>query len=300
MSANPEITQQKVEKLLKGIKIPSPPQLIADLQMEMSSPTPDLNELSNMINKDVGLSGGILKTVNSAYYGKKDVTSISKAVMLLGMNTVMNIVNSLCLRASMASSSVDDEEKFKKLTLFWDSATDVAMCCQIVAKRIHYKPENTAYMVGLFHNAGIPLMMERFPNYTDIVKKSYGQNSCRIVDIENELLNTNHAVLSFYTARSWKLPETLCNVISNHHNGISVLENLNNSLTADERTLSAILMLAQHIACLYRTLGNQENDLEWELSESKVIEYLGISQFDYDDLISYTIDQGIGAQSFFM
>jgi len=300
VSANPEITQLEVEKLLKGIKIPSPPQLIADLQMEMSMPDPDLNELSSLINKDVGLSGAILKTVNSPYYGKKDITSISKSVMLLGMKTVMNIINTLCLSETIAESSVEQDKKFKMLTKFWDSATDVAQCCQIIAKHVRFKPDNTAYMARLFHNAGIPLLMERFNNYPEIMIQSYEQNKIRIVDIENNILNTNHAVLSFYTARSWKLPESICNIISNHHNGISVLTNQNNNLTANERTLSAILMLAQNIAGLYRILGNQETDMEWEIIGSKVNEYLGLTEFDYDDLISYANDQGIGVQSYFL
>ena len=300
MSANPEITQLEVEKLLKGIKIPSPPQIIADLQMEMSMPDPDLNELSSLISKDVGLSGAVLKTVNSPYYGKKDVTSISKAVMLLGMKTVMNIVNTLCLRETLDSANVDDDERFKMLTKFWDSATDVAQCCQIIAKHIHFQPDNKAYTAGLFHNAGVPLMIERFPIYPEVMKQSYSQNELRIIDIENKEFNTNHAVLSFYTARSWKLPENICNVIANHHNGINALENTKNNLTSEERTLTAILMLAQHISALYRILANQETDMEWEIIGSTVLGYLSLSDIDYDDLVSYAADKGIGAQSYFM
>ncbi len=300
MSANPEITQQEVEKLLKGIKIPSPPKLIADLQLEMSTPSPDLNKLSDLITKDVGLSGAVLKTVNSPYYGDKNTSSIAKAVMLLGMKTVMNIVNTLCLRDSMTGNPNEAGEKFKMLTKFWDSATDVAQSCQIIAKKIQFTPENKAYTAGLFHNAGIPLLMDRFDNYPEIMLDSYAQNQHRIVDIENQIFNTNHAVLSYYTAKSWKLPESLCKVISNHHNGIDVFSTKKNNLTLDEQTLCAILMLAQHIACLYRILGNQENDLEWQIIGEKVIDFLGLSDFDYDDLISYTTDQGIGVQSYFI
>ncbi len=299
MSASQEITQQEVEKLLKGIKIPSPPQIIADLQMEMSMPDPDLNELTNLISKDVGLSGAIIKTVNSPFYGNKDISSISKAVMMLGMKTVMNIVNTLCLRTTVAEPSVENEEKFKMLTKFWDSATDVAQCCQLVSKKINFKPENQAYMVGLFHNAGIPLLMERYENYPDIMIQSYSQQGQRIVDIENELLKTNHAVLSFYTAKSWKLPKVLCNVIASHHDGTRVFEDKINNLSSDERILSAILMLAQHIAALYRILGNQETDFEWDTNRAGVIDYLGLSEYDFDDLISYTNEQGIGVQSYF-
>lgn len=58
MTDEQTLSQENIEKILKGITIPSPPQIIADLQMEMAMPDPDLNEMANMISKDPGLSGG--------------------------------------------------------------------------------------------------------------------------------------------------------------------------------------------------------------------------------------------------
>ena len=98
MVAEIALTTENIEKVLKGITIPSPPQVVADLQMEMAMPDPDLNEMADMISKDPGLAGGVLKTLNSPFYGNRDIASISKAVMMLGMNTIANIVNTLYLR----------------------------------------------------------------------------------------------------------------------------------------------------------------------------------------------------------
>ena len=80
MAAENPLTQENVEAILKGITIPSPPQVVADLQMEMAMPNPDLNEMADMISKDPGLAGGVLKTLNSPFYGNHDIGSISKAV----------------------------------------------------------------------------------------------------------------------------------------------------------------------------------------------------------------------------
>lgn len=38
MAAEVPVTQENIEKILKGITIPSPPQVVADLQMEMAMP----------------------------------------------------------------------------------------------------------------------------------------------------------------------------------------------------------------------------------------------------------------------
>jgi len=299
MNAETAVTQENVEKILKGITIPSPPQIIADLQMEMAMPEPDLNEMASMISKDPGLAGGVLKTLNSPFYGNRDIASISQAVMMLGMTTISNIVNTLYLRDSMSQNEDVSDETHKAMAHFWDSATDVARACRIVAKRLRSHDPDMAYMLGLFHNAGIPLLMQRFSDYPDVLARSYLLEQPRIVDFENQQYKTNHAVVSFYAARSWKLPEILCRVIAEHHSAVEIFSDKNET-DPDEKSYLAILKVAEHLAGLSRAIANNENDLEWEQVGDNVLEYIGLSQFDYEDLASYAIDNGIGSQAYFM
>lgn len=299
MNAETAVTQENVEKILKGITIPSPPQIIADLQMEMAMPEPDLNEMASMISKDPGLAGGVLKTLNSPFYGNRDIASISQAVMMLGMTTISNIVNTLYLRDSMSQNEDVSDETHKAMAHFWDSATDVARACRIVAKRLRSHDPDMAYMLGLFHNAGIPLLMQRFSDYPDVLARSYLLEQPRIVDFENQQYKTNHAVVSFYAARSWKLPEILCRVIAEHHSAVEIFSDKNET-DPDEKSYLAILKVAEHLAGLSRAIANNENDVEWEQVGDNVLEYIGLSQFDYEDLASYAIDNGIGSQAYFM
>jgi len=299
MNAETAVTQENIETVLKGIVIPSPPQIIADLQMEMAMPDPDLNEMASMISKDPGLAGGVLKTLNSPFYGNRDISSISQAVMMLGMTTIANIVNTLYLRDNMScDDSISDEVK-KSMSHFWDSATDVARACHMISTRYGIVDPDMAYMLGLFHNAGIPLMMQRFSNYPEILVESYSLKEDRIVDTENIHCKTNHAVLSFYAAKSWKLPLLLCKVISEHHNVQQIFLNYDKT-SSDEKAYLSVLKVAEHLAGLSRIIGNNENDAEWELVGDAVLEELGLSQFDFEDLMSLAKDNGIGGQSYFM
>jgi HD-like signal output (HDOD) protein len=298
MAAETPVTQENIENILKGIVIPSPPQVIADLQMEMAMPDPDLNEMANMIKKDPGLAGGVLKTVNSPFYGHHDITSISKAVMMLGMNTVANIVNTLYLRDSMSEQGDMADDVYKAMNHFWDSATDVARACHLVAQRLRYNPD-TAYMLGLFHNAGIPLLMQRFSDYPEIIAQSYLLEEHRIVDCENKHYKSNHAVVSFYAARSWKLKPLLCRVIAEHHSAVDIISD-NDKTNPDEKYLLAILKVAEHLAGLFRIIGNNDDDLEWQQIEEAVLDCLSLSQFDYEDLVAHAADNGIGGQTYFM
>ncbi|MCW9031160.1 MAG: HDOD domain-containing protein [Gammaproteobacteria bacterium] len=299
MTSEALITQENIEAILKGITIPSPPQVIADLQMEMAMPSPDLNEMADMISKDPGLAGGVLKTLNSPFYGNRDIGSISKAVMMLGMNTIANIVNTLYLRDSMSQQDDIADDVYKVMTRFWDSATDVARACELIAQRLRYNHPDMAYMLGLFHNAGIPLLMQRFPDYPQVIAESYLLEEHRIVDCENKHYMCNHAVVSFYAARSWKLPPLLCKVIAEHHSAVDIFTEKDRT-DPDEKYLLAILKMGEHLAGLPKAIGNNDEDLEWQQIEDVVLEYLGLSSVDYDDLVAYASDNGIGGQTYFM
>lgn len=294
-----EISQENIETILRGTTIPSPPQVIVDLQMEMAMPDPDLNEMAKIILGDAGLAGGVLKTINSGIYGGGDeITSISKAIMMLGMNTLMGIINTLSLRNEMMNMDDVPDHLFAAMNGFWDSASDVAHCCVLIAQRLSFPQPDLAYALGLFHNVGIPLLMMKYDNYAEVMNESYAKPSPRIVDTENQMIDTNHAVLGFFVARSWKLPTKVCNLISQHHN----VEIFQPGQTPDneEKTLLAILKMAEHVSGLYRSIGGQRNNIEWNQAGGDILEYVGLSSVDFDDIISHAHDSGLGQQQYFM
>ena len=275
-----ELTSEQIQQILQGISVPPQPQIMVDLQMEQFMPDPDLRAIAKLISQDPGLSGALLKIVNSPHFGLANrIASIQQAVNLLGCNTVINLINAQSIKGELT------DEAILTLNRFWDSAQDVAMTCLTLAKRIGYQSPDEAYSLGLFHNCGIPLMLKRFPDYMQVLEEAYANatEQCRVVDTENQLLSTNHAVVGYFTARSWRLPEHLCQVIANHHNAFSIFCD-EGQRDAQLKTLLAILKMAEHICETYRVLGGQGVDLEWQAIEQLVLEYVGLSEYDFENL----------------
>lgn len=275
-----ELTSEQIQQILQGISVPPQPQIMVDLQMEQFMPDPDLRAIAKLISQDPGLSGALLKIVNSPHFGLANrIASIQQAVNLLGCNTVINLINAQSIKGELT------DEAILTLNRFWDSAQDVAMTCLTLAKRIGYHSPDEAYSLGLFHNCGIPLMLKRFPDYMQVLEDAYANatEQCRVVDTENQLLSTNHAVVGYFTARSWRLPEHLCQVIANHHNAFSIFCD-ESQRDAQLKTLLAILKMAEHICETYRVLGGQGVDLEWQAIEQLVLEYVGLSEYDFENL----------------
>ena len=67
------LTDEQISQIMHGIKIPPQPQILVDLQIEQMAPEPDPRVISRLINQDVGLSGAILKVVNSSQYALPNV-----------------------------------------------------------------------------------------------------------------------------------------------------------------------------------------------------------------------------------
>ena len=230
--------------------------------------------------QDPGLSGALMKIVNSPHYGLTNkIASIARAVTLLGSRTVINLINAQSIKGEMCDDTI------VALNRFWDTAQDVAMTSMTLAKRTGTQAVDEAYALGLFHDCGIPLMLKRFPTYMSVLEQAYANAGpeSRVVDTENRAFNTNHAVVGYYTAKSWRLPEHLTQAIANHHNALAIFSD-ESSHNSQLKNLLAILKMAEHICASHNVLGNQREDYEWNSISHLVLEYIGLSEYDFENL----------------
>ena len=275
-----ELSSEQIQQALQGISVPPQPQIMVDLQMEQYMPDPDLEVIARLIAQDPGLSGALMKIVNSPHYGLSNkIASIQRAVTLLGSRTVINLINAQSIKGEMC------DETIVTLNRFWDTAQDVAMTSMTLAKRTGSQAVDEAYALGLFHDCGIPLMLKRFPDYMTVLEQAYANAgpASRVVDTENRHFNTNHAVVGYYTAKSWRLPEHLTHAIANHHNALAIFSD-DSSRNSQLKNLLAILKMAEHICASHKVLGNQREDHEWNSISHLVLDYIGLSEYDFENL----------------
>ena len=110
------LNEEQIQRILQGIRIPPQPQILVDLQMEQVMPEPDISRIARLIQQDVGLSGTILKVVNSPFYGLKNrITSILQAVNLIGIDIVVNIVNGLSIKSQMSDETIVSMNRFSDI-----------------------------------------------------------------------------------------------------------------------------------------------------------------------------------------
>ncbi|MCP5160851.1 MAG: HDOD domain-containing protein [Hahellaceae bacterium] len=269
--------ENQLQQALKGFVIPPRPQIVVDIQFELASPTPSINAIAQLISQDAGLSGSVLKIVNSPFFGlASKVKSVSHAVNLLGISLVVNLVTAIALKSALSDESV------MQLNRFWDSESDVANVATVVSKYLKLRTPDEAYALGLFHNCGVPLMMMRFADYPELMAKAYQAKDRRVIDVENLHYKTDHAVIGYYTARSWNISDVICEAILVHHCAEKAFDEQKNINTA-KRDLLTILKISEHLCGLHQILGECPVDYEWERIGEKVMAEANLEE---DDLLN--------------
>jgi HD-like signal output (HDOD) protein len=265
------VSPEIVENLLKGVAIPPRPAVLAAIDAELRRDDPDAKAVSELIARDVGLSASMLRALNSPLLGlQRKVGSVTQAVHLLGMRNVRSIVTGLVLRNAIGGGT--------NLERFWDSAEKVASINAYICTLLPKAPREESFTFGLFRDCGIPLLMQRFPDYRETLKVAAG-DARRMAEVEDERHGTNHATVGHFMARVWGLPDAVCEAILRHHDTDCFQETGGANPMA--RTLVAINMLAEH---LNETAQRMRQDIQWERHGDTVLDYLGLSQSDYLDI----------------
>jgi len=267
------ISPEVVERTLKGITIPTRPLVLVQIHNELKKNDPDPQAVGRLIAGDVGLCAAVLKTVNSPFFGLSSrISSTAQAVNLLGMAATVHIVTSLALKAAVGG-------KVASLERFWDSSEKVAGMSRHIAAAIPRGPRDDAYCFGLFHDVGIPILMQKFPDYRQTLLLADSTSDRPFTAVEEERHATDHATLGYLVARGWYLPQAICEAILHHHDE-SVFDDLE-SVSPGALTLIAINALSEHLhdECLRQRETRSSKGMR-----CRALDHLGLTEDEYCDL----------------
>jgi HD-like signal output (HDOD) protein len=136
-----------------------------------------------------------------------------------------------------------------------------------------------AYSFGLFHNAAMPILSQRYPDYLHTLKRAAEVRDRPVTDVEDELHAINHATLGYLIAKAWFLPPAICEGILRHHDP-SVFDE-HDEISREALTLIAINYLAEHLNDEHALTGDHS---QWEEMRERVLDHLGLLDAEYLNL----------------
>lgn len=204
---------QNALELIETMKdIPAMPTVIVKALGIIKNDQSGTKELSEIMAYDQALTSQVLKLVNSAYYGfAQEITSINKALALLGMNQTRNIIIAVAMKPMLTSQGGRD---------MWKHSLKAGVACEYLANETDSADAGDAFTIGFLHDIG-KIILNIFDTMTYQKVKLDVTNGMDIIEAEEEAFGTNHADIGFQLAKKWKLSVLLANCIKYHHDPLA-------------------------------------------------------------------------------
>ncbi|GER94234.1 HDOD domain-containing protein [hot springs metagenome] len=199
----------KIRSQVEAIEnLPTIPPVLKNLLNLIENPKISLSEIGNFIMKDPVLTTRILKVVNSPIYGFPGrVSTISQALILLGLNTVKGV---------LLGVSVFEVMK-KVMSGLWEHSVGCAVTSRIISQKKAPGYLEEVSVAALLHDIGKVVMGLKFSNEYRRVLKEAETKDIFIFESERKYFSVDHAMVGAWLTDKWKFPRSLIEVIEYHH-----------------------------------------------------------------------------------
>ena len=177
------------------------------IQRLANSENESVGSLTNEILKDVALTNKLLRLVNTAHFshaGGGNISTVSRAVALVGFNGIRNMALSLVLLDHMQDKAHANLLKAEFLRCLMAGSLAAEMCSST-------RDSEDAFIGALFQNLGRLLADFYFPDEARQVRAltSASRDACDETTAAARVLGLSFEELGVGVARAWGLPESL-------------------------------------------------------------------------------------------
>ncbi len=167
--------------------------------------------LANYILSDVALTQKILRLANTVFYrsvSNTPVSTVSRAIFLLGFNTVKTTALALLLVDKLSKGPHADYIRIELIE---------SLCASLVGRELarfsHLQGVEEASIAALFRNLGrILVASHEFPLYQSI--KNLIESACTPVQAEIQTIGCSYTFLTETVLREWNIPDALIYALS--------------------------------------------------------------------------------------
>lgn len=203
-----------MEIVAKMDRLPSLPALYIEVVEKLKDPEVSLEDVGEIIGRDIAMTAKILKLVNSAFFGlRRQISSPVEAVNYLGLDTVKGLVLSLHAFAQFDASSLGG----LALEAVWTHSMHTAVCCKMIAglEGLKGRLRDESFVAGMLHDTGKLVMASNDPaQYGAVLERA---DQIGISQAEEEAFGVNHADIGGYLFALWGLPNAVVDAVEFHH-----------------------------------------------------------------------------------
>lgn len=279
---------KKLNQILAKVdSFPAMPGAGTQLLALLEEPDTTVSEIEEILRYDPGLTANILKLANSAYFGiPSKVGSLKQAVILLGLNRLIQLVVASCVSAVM-DKAVDGYDL--PAGDLWRHSVAVSIAAEALVKDKKKHGSKDVFTPALLHDVG-KLVLGSFVREELKTIKGIAAKGVPFVVAENMILGTDHAEVGALILARWNLPAEVVNTVRWHHDPDS----------SDASDLQMDVVYLANLLCQTSETSGEAGGDAVELS-SKVIDRLGIQLDQFESIsakVARWVDELSGALAF--
>jgi HD-like signal output (HDOD) protein len=184
-----------------GTPVPKMPEFARRLIQSFDGEKIDLRQIVDLAEHDQPLSASIIRQANSARYGVGGVDNLSQAAVLLGRETLRNLLLSASVIGVFPSAPGFDRVRF------WRHCVATGGYSRWLGRRLGFDSD-TAYLAGFLLRAGQILMAIELPHMVAAIEAECVRPGLRM-SIERQKVGCCHPHITGELARRWGLPEPM-------------------------------------------------------------------------------------------
>ncbi len=203
----------RIESLLAGAQLPALPQSAIRLLQLSQDPENGPTEFAVPIESDPGLTGQVLKFVNSAYFGfAREISSIKLAITLVGIRTIKNFALWSAVFSLMPNPKCGQFD----LKSLWQDSLRRGLFARSLGRLLGQADSEDLFAAALLQDMAVPLLAKELPEEYDKMFLGRRNGKTRLSDLEQERFGWTHADAASILARRWSLPESFAELMECH------------------------------------------------------------------------------------
>jgi len=227
-----------------------------------------VSEFANIVLKDYALTSKVLKLVNSVSYSQfGEVTTISRAIVLIGFENIKNLALTLMLFDHFQKNSSNAEHIDTMVRSFYSG-----ILAQKISHEISFDNKEEAFICSLFHSFGKMLVSFALPDKIEEIKFVSREKGIPEETATLSVLGARYEDVGMAMARDWHFPNKIVNSMHKLR-GMEITAN-----AGDLDKLNLIAFFANEIANILSTNAEKKD------MDEKIVKLTGMFKAHFGDL----------------
>ncbi|TVP84652.1 MAG: HDOD domain-containing protein [Thioalkalivibrio sp.] len=201
-----------IEELRTSGRLPSPKGVALSVMQLARREDATMEEIAEVVQTDPAITGRLIRLANSALHAGRPVAAVRDAAVRLGLRTVSQVT----LGFSLVDQHLEGPCEAFDYPRFWSRSLLMALAARELGAQVHLRGVEELFACGLLADVGTLALATAYPSeYAEVLRRA-GRGEAPLLELEQQVLQTDHDECTAELLRDFGIPETLAEPVYYH------------------------------------------------------------------------------------